>query len=134
MNVEQFQKQKVNVVTTKISTVHKDTLVKDVMKLIQVDPNNLLAVIDNDDKLTGVVAGYDIFGARDVLDKTLEQSGIVKQAITIQMNEPIEIAIQKMEQHNLNKLVVVDANNKPIALVTKKTMLVEFAKQFKILM
>ncbi len=135
MDVPSFKNLPVSQVATKITTAEQTTTVKDAMLMLEADPNHIIAVVDQNKKLVGVISHADVLKAQAVskLNSRLDQSGLVtKETVTTTMNETIDEAVNKMQKNNLNKLIAVDAQGKPLALVTKSSTLTAFNRLFKV--
>ena len=101
-------------------TVHKDQTISAVRSLIRKHKISGLPVVDDDDKLCGIITGRDLRFCRDDGRK-------VKDIMTL---EPVvehgvptpESAQEKFDQYKIEKLPVVDVENNLIGLITVKDM------------
>lgn len=135
MNVDEFKDLPVSQVATKITTALETVSVKEAMLMIEADPNHIIAVVYQDKKLAGVVSHADVLRSSAVTKPNIQlnQSGLImKETITITMDMKIGEAVDIMQKHNLNKLIVVDAEKRPLALVTKSSTLTAFNRLFKV--
>ena len=133
MRVEEFKSQKIGIITrTRPTTVSENELMSQALIKIHADANHVLAVINGERKIIGIVSWSDVLG-KSASNKTLkEENAIVDNPITIESSETVDTAVQKMNAHNLNKLIVVDDENRPVGIITKKDVRNQFSKSFKV--
>ena len=78
---------------------------------------NHVVVVDDQGRLGGVVTSWDITRAVANGNADLEDI-IVRRVITATLEEPIEVASQRMAQHNISALPVVDGGGKVLGIIT----------------
>ena len=79
-------------------------------------------VIDENDKLIGIITDYDVMkcAAESELLKDVKIDKIMtKSPVTIDIDESIGKARSLMMKYNIGRLVVLDADGKPIGMVTE---------------
>jgi uncharacterized protein (DUF39 family)/predicted transcriptional regulator len=87
-------------------------------KLLKGETNHL-PVINGDNMLVGIVTTFDVSKAVVNPGKAHFVKDIMKtKVITTTADEAVDIAVQKLEQHNISALPVVDSGNHVIALLT----------------
>ncbi len=87
-------------------------------KLLKGETNHL-PVIDEHGKLVGIVTTYDISKAVVNPAKGSQVKDIMrKKVITATPDEPVDIAVQKLEKFNISALPVVDGDYRVIAMLT----------------
>ncbi|MEZ5333987.1 MAG: homoserine O-acetyltransferase [Methanolobus sp.] len=75
-----------------------------------------LPVVDENNRLEGIVTSWDISKAVALKCRTLD--GIMtKDVLTARENEDIESAAKKMEKHNISALPVVDDENRIVGII-----------------
>ncbi|WP_288070329.1 homoserine O-acetyltransferase [Methanolobus sp.] len=75
-----------------------------------------LPVVDDENKLTGIITSWDISKAVALKCNSLGKI-MVRDVITAKGNEDIESAAKKMEQNFISALPVVDDNNRIIGII-----------------
>ncbi|MBT3275980.1 MAG: IMP dehydrogenase [Spirochaetales bacterium] len=107
-------------------TVHKDQTISAVRALIAKHNISGLPVVDNSDKLCGIVTGRDLRFCRD---NNLKVEDIMTLNPVTERGVPTpESAREKFDEFKIEKLPVVDAENHLTGLVTAKDM--EMHQQF----
>jgi uncharacterized protein (DUF39 family) len=87
-------------------------------KLLKGETNHL-PVINGDNVLVGIVTTFDVSKAVVNPGKAHLVKDIMKRkVITTTMDEAVDIAVQKLEQHNISALPVVDGSHHVIAILT----------------
>jgi L-aspartate semialdehyde sulfurtransferase len=87
-------------------------------KLLKGETNHL-PVINNNGLLVGIVTTYDISKAVANPGKaTLVRDIMKKKVVTTTQDEPVDIAVQKLERHNISAMPVVDKDMHVIAMLT----------------
>ncbi len=76
-----------------------------------------IPVVDNDNTLVGIVTNRDLrFEGR--MDKQIKEVMTSERLITTTESTDLQKAAEILQQHKIEKLPVVDKNNKLIGLVT----------------
>jgi uncharacterized protein (DUF39 family)/CBS domain-containing protein len=78
---------------------------------------NHIIVVDNGDKLDGIVTSWDITRAM-AEGKTALADIMTRRVVTAKPDEPLEAASRRMAQHNISALPVIDAERKVLGIVT----------------
>ncbi|MEI7433753.1 MAG: homocysteine biosynthesis protein [Methanomicrobiales archaeon] len=87
-------------------------------KLLKGETNHL-PVINNNGLLVGIVTTYDISKAVANPGKaTLVRDIMKKKVVTTTEDEPVDIAVQKLERHNISAMPVVDKDMHVVAMLT----------------
>jgi CBS domain-containing protein len=87
-------------------------------KLLKGDTNHL-PVINSENVLVGIVTTFDVSKAVVNPGKAhLVKDIMKKKVITTTPDEAVDIAVQKLEQHNISALPVIDAGHHVIAILT----------------
>ncbi len=103
-----------------VPVVAIDASLKDAILQITSKRLGVTCVVDNDGKLAGIITDGDL---RRLLEKTLTLNDISAKEVmtanpkTIEKDLLASFALQKMENHNITSLVVIDKESKPIGLV-----------------
>lgn len=115
--MKQIEKPLVRDVLTKdIPKIGSDATIEDASKLITKSGFTHLPVVTKENELVGIVTAWDI--ARAVAEKKDRLVDIVTaKVITAEKNETVELAVEKIREHNISALPVVE-NNKVIGMVT----------------
>jgi IMP dehydrogenase len=101
-------------------TVHKDQTISAVRSLIRRHKISGLPVVDNDDKLCGIITGRDLRFCRD---DGLKVRDIMTLEPVVERGVPTPASAQeKFDQYKIEKLPVVDAENHLTGLITVKDM------------
>jgi uncharacterized protein (DUF39 family)/CBS domain-containing protein len=78
---------------------------------------NHIVVVDDKNKLAGIVTSWDITRALAQGKKNLADI-VTRRVITAKLNEPLETASKRMAQHNISALPVIDNEKKVLGIVT----------------
>jgi len=78
---------------------------------------NHIIVVDDGDKLDGIVTSWDITRAM-AEGKTALAEIMTRRVVTAKPDEPLEAASRRMAQHNISALPVIDAKRKVLGIVT----------------
>jgi IMP dehydrogenase len=78
-----------------------------------------IPVIDSEKNLVGIVTNRDLRFERN-MDKRIEDVMTKKNLITTHQGTDLEAAAEILQQHKIEKLPVLDANNKLVGLITYK--------------
>ena len=87
-------------------------------KLLKGETNHI-PVINDEDRLVGIITTYDISKAVVWPGKaSVVRDVMTRDVITTTPDEPVDIAARKLEQHNISALPVVDDQRRVIAMLT----------------
>lgn len=78
-----------------------------------------IPVVDNGNGLVGIVTNRDLRFERD-MNKHIEEVMTKENLITTRQSTDLEAASEILQEHKIEKLPVVDANNKLVGLITYK--------------
>jgi len=125
MTIEQQAKQ-VNIVKRAENgmifdpiTISKDKLVGDVLKLMETYKIGGIPVVDGDRRLVGIVTNRDLRFERN-LNRPISEIMTTQNLITTDISTNLEKASSILQNYRIEKLPVVDKNNKLIGLITYK--------------
>ncbi len=96
--------------TEEVSAVAKRIVTKSV---------NHIMVVDDREKLSGIVTSWDITRALAEGKKVLADV-VTRRVFTAKPDEPLETASKRMAQHNISALPVIDNENKVLGIVTSE--------------
>ena len=100
-------------------TISKDKLVGDVLKLMETFKIGGIPVIDAERHLVGIVTNRDLRFERN-LNRPISEIMTSQNLITTDITTDLEKAAMILQNYKIEKLPVVDKNNKLIGLVTYK--------------
>jgi len=100
-------------------TCREEEEVKAVAKRIITRSVNHIVVVDDQEKLRGIVTSWDVTKAvAEGKEKLVDI--IIKKVVTTTPDEPIEAASRKMAQHNISALPVIDREKKVLGIITSE--------------
>ena len=94
---------------------HPDTDFKSVILAMSKKRLGLVAVLNNDDTVVGIITDGDlrrVLETTNTIDNLYARDMMTINPITIKQGSPSMTAVQLMENHNINSLLVVDNSNK----------------------
>ena len=100
-------------------TTHKDATVGDALKIMAEYKIGGIPIVDQEGLLVGIVTNRDLRFQKDMntkIDDVMTKEGI----ITTSRSTDLEAASEILQQHKIEKLPVVDQNNRLIGLLTYK--------------
>jgi uncharacterized protein (DUF39 family)/CBS domain-containing protein len=100
-------------------TCREDESIKDVAKRIINQSVNHVVVVDEQEKLLGIVTSWDITKAVAEGKNRLGEI-ITRKVVTTTLDEPVEAASRKMAQHQISALPVIDNDRKVLGIVTSE--------------
>ncbi|MDM7911524.1 MAG: homoserine O-acetyltransferase [Methanotrichaceae archaeon] len=100
-----------------VVTIGLGASVEDAARIMMIEGVTHLPVISGDGKLVGIVTAWDVSKAVAMKYSRLEEI-ITRDVIVSRLNEPIERAAKRMDEHNISALPVVDEDLKVIGMVT----------------
>ena len=102
---------------TKVLTIKEDEEIKEAAKKLLRGDTNHLPVLNNKAQVVGLVTTFDVSKALvHPGQKKCVKDVMTRNVITTTEDEPIDIAAQKLENHNISALPVINAQNQCIAL------------------
>ncbi|MEU0649158.1 CBS domain-containing protein [Streptomyces umbrinus] len=142
-----------DVMTDEVVQAHRETPFKDVVRLLDAHRISGLPVVDHDDKVIGVVSGTDLVrgqaaragGRRDRRYRlprlrcpghratpgalaTTAGELMSTPAITVHPEQPVPDAARVMERHGIERLPVVDEEDRLIGIATRRDLLRVFLR------
>lgn len=100
-------------------TIHKDANVADALALMAEYKIGGIPVVDTEGYLVGIVTNRDLRFQRDMAKK-IDEVMTKENLITTSRSTNLEEAADILQQHKIEKLPVVDENNKLVGLLTYK--------------
>jgi IMP dehydrogenase len=100
-------------------TISREKLVKDALHIMETYKIGGIPVVDKDKTLVGIVTNRDLRFERN-LGRPIEEVMTSDNLITTDVSTDLEKAADILQQYKIEKLPVVDNNNKLIGLVTYK--------------
>ena len=100
-------------------SITKDKTVADAMALMAEFKIGGIPVVDNENRLVGIVTNRDLRFERD-LDKKIDLLMTKDNLVTTRQTTDLEAAAEILQQYKIEKLPVVDSNNKLVGLITYK--------------
>ncbi|WP_342634268.1 CBS domain-containing protein [Streptomyces himastatinicus] len=82
-----------------------------------------LPVVDEDDKVVGVITGTDLAGAGGVEGAVSAGQRMSRPAVTVRPQDTIVDAARSMARHRVERLPVVDEEDRLIGIVTRRDLL-----------
>ncbi|MGI5452115.1 CBS domain-containing protein [Streptomyces sp. CA-249302] len=120
------------VMTREVVGAHRDTPFKDVARLLDEHRISGLPVVDHDDKVVGVISGTDLIrrqAARPVTGRAPTAGDLMSTpAITVHPEQRVPEAARVMERHGVERLPVVDEEDRLIGIATRRDLLRVFLR------
>lgn len=108
-----------DIMDRKVATIGEGEEIREAAARLLKGETNHLPVVGNGGVLVGIVTTYDISKAVVNPSKGSFVRDIMKRnVVTTTPDEAVDIAVQKLERHNISALPVVDAGNRVIAILT----------------
>lgn len=103
----------------RVFTISEEELIRDAAKKLLKGETNHLPVINDNGVLVGIVTTYDISKAVVNPAKGTHVKDIMRRkVITTMADEPVDVAVQKLEKHNISALPVVDREYRVVGILT----------------
>ena len=100
-------------------TIRRGTTVRDALEMMRSYHIGGIPVVDEDGHLVGIVTNRDLRFERR-LDKAIDEVMTHENLVTTHARTDLAAAAQILQEHKIEKLPVVDANNKLVGLITYK--------------
>ena len=100
-------------------TIRRGRTVRDALQMMHDYHIGGIPVVDKDNFLVGIVTNRDLRFERR-LDKTVDEVMTSENLVTTHQQTDLTAAAQILQEHKIEKLPVVDANNRLIGLITYK--------------
>ena len=102
-----------------VFSIGEDEEIKTAAKTLLKGETNHLPVLNMKGELVGIVTTYDVSKAVANPGKASHVKDIMrKKVVTTTPDEPVDIAVQKLERHNISAMPVVDRELHVIAMLT----------------
>ncbi|MEO9531293.1 MAG: IMP dehydrogenase [Crocinitomicaceae bacterium] len=98
-------------------TISADSLVKDALTLMEENSIGGIPVVDSDKKLLGIVTNRDLRFEKEI-NRPIVEVMTSENVVTASEGTTLVDAEKTLQQHKIEKLPVVDKNNKLIGLIT----------------
>ncbi|MER5436458.1 CBS domain-containing protein [Streptomyces sp. NPDC002588] len=115
------------VMTQDVVEAHRDTSLKEVVRLLDRHRISGVPVVDADDKVVGVISETDLIrrqAARSPDGRALTAQELMSSpAVTVHPEQRIADAARVMERHGVERLPVVDEEDRLIGIATRRDLL-----------
>ncbi len=109
----------IDIMDRRFIPIDEESPIKVAAETLLKDETNHLPVVNKKGQLVGIVTTYDVSKAvARPGNKTCVRDIMTKKVITTNPDEAVDVAIQKLERHNISALAVVDRENKVVAMLT----------------
>ncbi|MET7381209.1 CBS domain-containing protein [Streptomyces sp. NPDC005526] len=121
------------VMTSEVVHADRSTPLKEVVRLLDDHRISGLPVVDHDDKVLGVISGTDLIReaartGRAPGSAVTAQDLMSTPAITVHPEQPVPDAARVMERHGIERLPVVDEEDRLIGIATRRDLLRVFLR------
>ncbi|WP_367325254.1 CBS domain-containing protein [Streptomyces sp. HUAS ZL42] len=122
------------VMTREVVHARRTTPFKNLVRLLDRHRISGLPVVDHDDKVVGVVSGTDLVRAQARREGGQQGRGATAgdlmstPAITVHPEQPVADAARVMERHGVERLPVVDEEDRLIGIATRRDLLRVFLR------
>lgn len=103
-------------------TMHMDAKVKDALQLMKENSIGGIPVVDKDKKLVGIVTNRDLRFQKD-LERDVKEVMTQENLVTVSKGTDLHKAEEILQQHKIEKLPVVDDQNRLIGLITYRDII-----------
>lgn len=100
-----------------VVTIRLGSNVEDAARIMMTEGVTHLPVISAEERLAGIVTAWDVSKAVALKYTQLDEI-MTKDVVTSGLNEPIERAAKRMDEHNISALPVLDGDQRVIGMVT----------------
>ena len=117
---ESFQGPRIfDIMDRRVISIGENEEIRTAAQTLLKGETNHLPVINHEGLLVGIVTTYDISKAVANPGKALYVRDIMKKkVVTTTPEEPVDIAVQKLERHNISAMPVVDREMHVVAMLT----------------
>ncbi|MER6631251.1 CBS domain-containing protein [Streptomyces sp. NPDC000987] len=112
--------------TGEVVVAHRDTPVRELVRLLQRHRISGLPVVDHDDKVLGMVSGTDL--ARAPEGGRTAGELMSTPAVTVHPEQSVSDAARVMERHGIERLPVIDEEDRLIGIATRRDLLRVFLR------
>ncbi len=133
-----LETEKVSRHMERLTTIRDSWTVDIARQVIENDPNDIGAVVDDNGVLQGVLAVSDLIKApdlKDKLDKTLKEAGLHTKGqfvVKCRADDTVESALSKMDAANVKASIVVDDHDRPVGALSRRGLRQSAIAQFKV--
>jgi len=117
-NVRKVKKFETGMVIDPV-TICPEKKLSDALELMRTYEISGIPVVDNDDKLLGILTNRDVRFAKN-MDQNVQELMTSKNLVTVREGITTTEAQDLLHKHRIEKLLVIDDNNKCIGLITVK--------------
>ncbi|MEU5095633.1 CBS domain-containing protein [Streptomyces sp. NPDC020996] len=114
------------VMTGEVVVAHRDTAVRELVRLLERHRISGLPVVDHDDKVLGMVSGTDL--ARAPAGGRTAGELMSTPAVTVHPEQSVSDAARVMERHGIERLPVIDEEDRLIGIATRRDLLRVFLR------
>ena len=100
-------------------TIQRGSTVRDALELMRIYHIGGIPVVDGDGRLVGIVTNRDLRFERD-MDKSVDKVMTSENLVTTHQKADLAAAAQTLQEHKIEKLPVVDGENRLVGLITYK--------------
>ena len=115
-----------DIMSTPPITTGENTPVEEIAKIMNDNNIGSVMIVDSKGSLTGIVTERDLIFAiaNGKIGKNLPAYMIMTEnPVTIEPGAPIDEALQKMRENNIRHLPVVDAEKKPVGMISLRDVI-----------
>jgi len=103
-------------------TLHENALVEDALNIMREHKIGGIPIVTDEGKLVGIITNRDLRFERKP-NRPIAEIMTCKNLITTNVHTDLEKASDILQEHKIEKLPVVDANNKLVGLITYKDII-----------
>ncbi|MET8804478.1 CBS domain-containing protein [Streptomyces sp. NPDC004546] len=122
------------IMTSDVVCASRETSPEDVLRLLNRHRIRALPVVDHDDKVVGVVSGTDLAHGRTARTRPRGSAAtavgelMTTPAVTVHPEQRVSDAARVMERHRVDRLPVVDEEDRIIGIATRRDLLRAFLR------
>jgi CIC family chloride channel protein len=120
-----------DVMTDTLEMIPGDFKVSDAWKSISGSPHQGFPVVTGKNKLCGIITQHEL---EEAMDKGLQDERIdnitSRQLVVVTVDEPLSVAVRKMDEYNIGRLPAVDPddNSKILGLITRSDVITAYGR------
>jgi CIC family chloride channel protein len=108
-------------------TIPEDTTLRRALNRVSTAAGNYFPVVDADERLVGIFSLSDvrrIFQEMEVADLVIVRDFMVEAVVTTTPDDTLDVALQKLNEHGLHEIPVVDAQqpDRVLAMLTRNNL------------
>lgn len=122
------------IMTSDVVCASRETSPEEVLRLLNRHRIRALPVVDHDDKVVGVVSGTDLAHGRTARTRPRGSAAtavgelMTTPAVTVHPEQRVSDAARVMERHGVDRLPVVDEEDRIIGIATRRDLLRAFLR------